>query len=144
VSASPESSQRQRQRVAGISLGCECFSRDRTRLHRLNGLVPVPHPAYNLARLTIYTRDGSIARQTSPPTSTQTAQAPPAALPASPGTSTLTITQEPATSLEVKNLLGKWRARPTTPQAIKMAGTVTLACASGGARAGMRSGSTRS
>jgi hypothetical protein len=44
------------------------------------------------------------------------------------GASSFGITQEPATGLEIKNLLGKWRARPVTPTAIKMSGTANLSC----------------
>ena len=47
------------------------------------------------------------------------------------GGSSLAITQEPVTGLEIKNLLGKWRVRPVTPTAIKMLGSANPSCPRG-------------
>ena len=90
---------------------------------------------FALAQVAVNPLRGLIARQTPPPTAPQQASAS-AAAPATASTSSLTITQEPATGLQVQNLLNKWRARPTTPTAIKMVGTATVPCSAGGSSSG--------
>jgi hypothetical protein len=44
------------------------------------------------------------------------------------GTAVFKITQEPGTTMEIKNLLGKWRAKPTTATAIKFEGSANATC----------------
>jgi len=102
-----------------------------SRSERGEDSIPVQERSpFALAQITVHPRDGFIARQTPPPAAPQQTS-PSAGAPATAGTSSLTITQEPATGLQVQNLLNKWRARPTTPTAIKMVGTATVPCSAG-------------
>lgn len=50
------------------------------------------------------------------------------------------ITQEPSTALEIKNIIGKWRARPVTATAIKFEGTASATCGKGDSAKGFELG----
>ena len=56
------------------------------------------------------------------------------------GASVFKITQEPATTMEIKNLLGKWRAKPTTATAIKFEGSANATCGKGDSSKGYEVG----
>jgi hypothetical protein len=75
------------------------------------------------------TRSQALVGRQGPQGSGQRGQPAPVTMPV--GASSFAITQEPATGLEIKNLLSKWRVRPVTPTAIKMSGTANLSCPRG-------------
>ncbi len=54
--------------------------------------------------------------------------------------SLLKITAQPSTGLEIKNLLGKWRARPQTPNAIEFTGSTRANCGPGESASGYEVG----
>jgi hypothetical protein len=88
--------------------------------------LPVPGPLARADReAAALPPAGRVARQ-STGSGQPVPQAQPAPLPV--GGSSFAITQDPVTGLELKSLLGKWRARPVTPTAIKMVGRANLAC----------------
>jgi hypothetical protein len=84
-------------------------------------------PVHHLSHTAIHARDRPIARQSPPPGTT----APTSSGSAGARLPALSIVQEPATGLEVKELLGKWRVLPTTQQPIKMIGIAVIACGAG-------------
>lgn len=52
----------------------------------------------------------------------------------------LKVTADPSTSLEVRNLLGKWRAMPKTPKAIEFSGSARAQCDPGESATGYEVG----